>query len=1291
MATDSEYRALADHLEWIGYVQPVGLVVSAAALLDCQAYVDRNIFATQQALLEYLAEDSPPRITDFPRFTQCVLDWRPADLEKIDPDSPAHRPLCIALPEYGQTLQPSFAVPDSHADKEAPPWLMLITQLPPGTDFDHLTNDAESTWNASPQAKCERLLRETRISIGLLLNGDAIRLIYSPRGENTGHITFPVAAMAGVPGRPILAALHMLLCAPRLFSLPAQQRLPALLAHSRKAQSRVSQQLAGQVLSALYDLLRGFQSANAVRHGELLRTVLAKNPQQIYKGILTVLLRLVFLLYAEDRGLISSSALYSNHYSVGGLFDRLRSDNALYPDTMEQRYGAWAQLLVLFRLIHGGVSDPELSIPAREGYLFDPATYAFLEGRTDHAEHDPSAAADLPRISDQIVYRVLEKLMLLDGQRLSYRTLDVEQIGSVYETMIGFELMVTDGPAIVLRPLGTHGAPTVLDISAALAVEPSGRTAWIKNQTGHDITGQAAQEVKAAQTMDELLEALRKKIATDITPAPVPAGTMLLNPIDERRRSGSHYTPRSLTEPIVQKALAPVLAALGEQPTPAEILELKICDPAMGSGAFLVEVCRQMAEQLVKAWRTHKYPVIIAPDEDEILHARRLIAQRCIYGVDRNVMAVDLARLSLWLATLAKDHPFTFLDHVLRSGDSLVGLTRQQITDGHWLPTRQRIFGQEYVEDRLKQATSLRLEILAADDTLSPKLKFAKLAKADEAANGVRFFGDVVLAAFFSADNDKKRSTARDELVNRLTAYLRSGDMNQRPSDAVAALHLGEKPVTPFHWEIEFPEVFDRDNGGFDAIVGNPPFAGKNTLIAGNRKGYPDWLAEAHEQSNGNTDLAAHFFRRAFNLLRPGGTMGLIATNTIAQGDTRSTGLRYICTHGGTIYAARRRYKWPGQAAVVVSVIHIFKNGPKVSVPQCQLDGRAVEQITAFLFHAGGHDDPLRLAANAGKSLQGSILLGMGFTFDDTDRKAIASPIAEMHRLIAKDPRNAERIFPYIGGEEICTSPTHAYHRYAIDFGEMSLDQAAAWPDLLAILEARVKPERNSKNDADARAYWWRFLRRRPELYAAISGLKRVLAICRVTQHLSPVFLPAGVIYSDRLAIIADASSAMFAIAQSRTHETWARFLGSTFKDDLTYTPTDCFETFPFPEGYLSDAGLENAGENYYQFRAQLMIRNNQGLTETYNRFHDPAESAPDIQTLRQLHDQLDQAVLKAYGWSDLQCTCEFILDYEDDPESEPGHAARASKKKKNLALPLARRNPRRNPRPPPRPQPPPH
>ena len=152
---------------------------------------------------------------------------------------------------------------------------------------------------------------------------------------------------------------------------------------------------------------------------------------------------------------------------------------------------------------------------------------------------------------------------------------------------------------------------------------------------------------------------------------------MVLQPSDERRRSGSHYTPRTLTEPIVETTFRPILERLGPNPTPEQILDLKVCDPAMGSGAFLVAVCRFLADLLVRAWHAHNLvPKDIPPDEDEILHARRIVAQRCLYGVDKNPMAVDLAKLSLWLATLAKDHPFTFLDHALKCGDSLVGLTQ---------------------------------------------------------------------------------------------------------------------------------------------------------------------------------------------------------------------------------------------------------------------------------------------------------------------------------------------------------------------------------------------------------------------------------------------------------------------------------------------------------------------------------------------------------------------------------------------------------------------------------------
>ncbi|MBX6311686.1 MAG: N-6 DNA methylase, partial [Isosphaeraceae bacterium] len=587
---------------------------------------------------------------------------------------------------------------------------------------------------------------------------------------------------------------------------------------------------------------------------------------------------------------------------------------------------------------------------------------------------------------------MLQNLLILDGERLSYRTLDVEQIGSVYETMMGFSLEVARGRSIAIKPAKPHGAPTTINLEELLAVKPADRAKWLKEKTDQAVTGQAAAALKDARTPEDVVAALERKVAREATPNIVPPGAMVLQPSDERRRSGSHYTPRSLTAPIVAATLRPILDRLGPDATPEQILDLKVCDPAMGSGAFLVEACRALGEALVKAWHAHDCVPSIPPDEDEILHARRIVAQRCLYGVDKNPMAVDLAKLSLWLATLAKDHPFTFLDHALRCGDSLVGLSTKQIEAFHWKPERQRDFARALIADRVARATAYRREIREAAEATPETLLSQKLALADEALNPLRSYGDLVIAAFFEGSNDRQRKARLDELADHLSAYLHNAhklELRQPLDDARRALRDGEPPVHPFHWEIEFPEVFDRPNPGFDAFVGNPPFAGKNTLIGGHRAGYLDWLKTIHEESHGNADLVAHFFRRAFNLLRSEGTFGLIATNTIGQGDTRSTGLRWICQHGGTIYEATRRKKWPGLAAVVISVVHVHKGslpGPFL------LDGRSVPVITAYLFHAGGHDDPAKLKANEGKSFVGSYVLGMGFTFDDTAKDGVANP-----------------------------------------------------------------------------------------------------------------------------------------------------------------------------------------------------------------------------------------------------------------------------------------------------------
>ena len=1220
---------------------------------------------------------------------------------------------------------------------------------------------------------------------------------------------FRVADMSRAAGRPLCSALRLLLSEQRLLALPRGQRLAALLEDSRKYQNEVSERLSEQVMHALYELLRGLQAAHDASGGELLREPLSPEGDRndIYRGLLSVILRLVFLLYAEERGVLPENETFVRHYSLAGLYQRLREDASLHPDTMDQRFGAWAQLLVLFRLVHDGARDYRtggaVSLPERRGALFDPDRFPFLEGRRAGAGAGARQRIERvrpPLISDGAVYRVLEKLLVLDGERISYRTLDVEQIGSVYETIMGFRMEIATGRSVAIKPGKKLGAPSTVDLDALLAQGTGNRAKWLQPRTDRNLTDTVAKGLRAAETVEDLHAALDRVLDKDATPDLVPAGALVLQPNEERRRSGSHYTPRELTEPIVRHTLAPILERLrgedGRAPAPARILDIKVCDPAMGSGAFLVETCRQLADALIDAWSAHGEMPVIPPDEDEVIHARRLVARKCLYGVDRNPMAVDLAKVSLWLSTLARDHPLTFVDHAFRHGDSLVGLSRRQIEAFHWLRDAQPLQkGIEvgWVREHMEKATGLRRRIREAGEEVSDQELHDLWHDARDEIGAVRLYGDLALAAFFAEAKPKPREAKRLEFAGAVTRNeaVRYQSWLEEQRDA-------DPPLAPIHWEVEFPEVFDRENPGFDAFVGNPPFAGKNAVAAGNVGGYPDWLKTLHEQSHGNADLVAHFFRRAFDLVRAGGTFGLIATNTIAQGDTRSSGLRWICEHGGEIYRAVKRYQWPGEAAVVVSVLHVARarearderaGSRNVQAAEVEdrhatgwspgrrvLDGAKVDAITAFLFHRGGHADPVRLQANAGKSFVGSYVLGMGFTFDDTDKKGVASALAEMQRLIEADPRNRDVIFPYIGGEEVNTSPTHAHHRYVINFRDWPLrrvdgqaqtsktwtpgsadilaaraggpqwttrrrpeivpagpmpappDQpppllgratgsesrptsleagweamrepanrdrdeeardepgsgddvpvetaswagatdaerrewlrrgvvpvdypgpvAADWPELLGIVEERVKPERMKVNRKVRRDYWWRYGDRQPALYRAIGDSDYVLAISSVGQQAAFARLPSSMVYSHALMVFPLPTYSAFCTLQSRPHEIWARFFGSSMKDDFRYTPSDCFETFPFSDGWETHPSLEATGKAYYEHRAALMVRNDEGMTKTYNRFHDPYEDDSDIVKLRELHAAMDRAVLDAYGWTDIPTDCDFLLDYEID------------------------------------------
>jgi hypothetical protein len=385
--------------------------------------------------------------------------------------------------------------------------------------------------------------------------------------------------------------------------------------------------------------------------------------------------------------------------------------------------------------------------------------------------------------------------------------------------------------------------------------------------------------------------------------------------------------------------------------------------------------------------------------------------------------------------------------------------------------------------------------------------------------------------------------------------------------------------------ELEFPEVFGRENPGFDVIVGNPPFVGGQKITGALGTAYRDYLIEriAHGKK-GSADLCAYFFLRAGQLVRDGGMMALLATNTIAQGDTREVGLDQLTAHGFSIPRAVPSTPWPGEASLEVAQVWLYRGAwPGDFV----LNEQPVAGITPFLTVPGQvAGNPYRLAANADQSFQGSIVLGMGF---------VLTP-EEAHALIARNPDHKDCLFPYLNGEDLNSRFDQSPSRWVINFHDWPLNRkadgiwktadakrrktwlqsgmvsadypdpvAADYPELLAIVEEKAKPERDKLNRKARRDRWWQYAERAPKLYSTIAGLGRVLVCGLVTTHLSFGFAKIPVVFMHKLAVFPFDKSENFALLQSCIHEIWTRHYSSTLAVALNYSPSDCFETFPFP------------------------------------------------------------------------------------------------------------------------------
>ena len=1202
--------------------------------------------------------------------------------------------LKVSLPEHGVTIAPDLAIVNPTQGDAA---LLLVQLYDPDTDLDATRNyDGLAT---TPGDRMVALLRAVGCPVGLVTNGERWMLVHAPAGAVASFASWYARLWGQEP--ETLRAFVSLLGVRRFFG-PEAERLPALFERSLKHQDDVTDALGEQVRRAVEVLVQSLDRADQDRNRDLLHDV---DPKELYEAGLTVMMRLVFLLAAEERGLLLlGDPRYDAFYALSSLRMQLRADTE---EILERRRSAWSRLLALFRGVYGGIGHPLLRLPAMGGSLFDPDRYPFLEGRKKGTNWRSDPAEPLP-IDDRTVLLLLEAIQTFEGRTLSYRALDVEQIGHVYEGLLERTVQRVDDVTLELDgsakaknarvALGEiesarlDGAARIVDLlkERSERSEPAIRNA-IGREPDERVAARLLTVCRGDVALRDRILPYAELLRTDPWGYPLVhhAGAFVVVLGADRRESGTHYTPKSLTEKIVEETLTPIVyrgpaeGAAREDwklKSADELLDLKVCDPAMGSGAFLVQACRWLADRLVEAWcdmeasggriddegrtraadDTAGFEPLSRDTEDRAILARRLIAERCLYGVDKNPLAVELAKLSLWLTTLAKGRPFGFLDHNLRSGDSLLGIhDLGQLIELDMKPAGKaqlRLFGRT-IRSAVDKALALRsqlrsipirdigdVEAMAALDAQSR----SELALPELIANA--------LVGIVLVEDRVSERTTRITTLSAVADEAATGDLNAQSRvmrNALSDLAIDTPDGIarqPFHWPLEFPEVFLRDNGGFDALVGNPPFLGGKRISGATGTTYRNWLLDVVANGrNGSADLVAYFFLRAFFLLRMGGNFGLLAVNTIAEGDTREVGLDALLEAGATIHAAFPNEPWPGTAAVSTSRVHIRKGEWEA---QRKLSDISVPYISAFL---AAHDEwsPKRLKSNEAHAFVGSYVLGMGFVISPDEAK----------QMLDDDPRNHEVIFPYLNGEDLNSRSDQHASRFVINFWDWPEDRAQTYVLPYRWISERVKPERQRLNKQGEYALrrplperWWQYADKRPALYHAIghgnhferhpkgwtSGanpMADVLVAVQTTKYLSLSVQQNNQIFSHMTVVFASNDRGLFALLNSTFHSEWVRKYASSLETRLRYIPTDCYETFPLP---VIENALRDIGDRYRELRAVAMLERANGLTKLYNSFHSPREIGARIQELRDLHRELDISVASAYGWHDLDLGHDF-------------------------------------------------
>ncbi|MEV8592488.1 DNA methyltransferase [Streptomyces sp. NPDC052012] len=1220
--------------------------------------------------------------------------------------------LTLRVAEHNTEVRPDFALVEPGADVAAEPDVesaakrvrLLGMTIPAGTAPTARVGGG-GDWSAAPADRLARLLRHHGVPLGLVTDGRWWCLVWAPVGGVTTTAVFDAIGWNEAAERNVVRAFVSLLRRRRFFEYDDAETLVGLLKASLAAGEDVTEALGIQVRQAVELLVDAIGRADvrAVEHGAPGLHASGVSAGEVYRGAVAVMMRVVFLLFAEERGLLpADNEVYARSYSARFLRDELKARADEEGETsLEHTTSAWHRLIALFHAVHGGVDHPGsgFHLPAYDGSIFDPDKYPWLERTTP-----------LLPIDDRTVLHMLQAVQEVrvgkgkdrEVRTLSFRALDVEQIGYVYEGLLSYDgrratehmvgLIGPEGlehevPLRELESLAAKSGASVKTLAKSIHdkwrdPKPPATAGQLEKKLaplGAEDAAEARRRLNAVTKDPGLTERLLPFVGIlrdDLRglPTVIPNGALYVTESSLRKNTGTHYTPRFLAEEVVLHALEPLVYEPGPLQTAdtgewrlkssEQILNLKVADIAMGSAAFLVAACRYLADRLIEAWESEgradamtyragrAVDAVTAADAEQdpvVVEARRQVIEHCLYGVDINPMAVEMAKLSLWLVSMDPGRPFTFLDDRLVCGDSLLGVhSMEQIQSVHMKPSGQTDVLAEQARELVDQLTRERLAITAIKgvDLRALQEKRKRLGEVNRHSGRLRLVGDLIAgAALASCASGRMPWYAEDggERVRELhpqAAWMVQRIMEEGVEDdseivheargrakawLAAELPEGALERRPVHWPLVFPEVFAL-RGGFDAVVGNPPFLGGKKITGATGEAYREYLVSfLADECRGSADLVAYFELRAHAVLNRAGQTGLVATNTLAQGDTREVALDRLVNRGATIRRAVKSEPWPSKSATLeYCAVWTSQTQPAESVPFV-LDGKEIRSgISAGLAPAtrvAPWAEPL--ARNIGLSHIGSLVLGTGFTLPE--------PMAQ--EWIAQDESYREVLFPYVNGRDVNQSPSHGASRWIINFRDLPRSACERWPYAYEKVVREVKPERDQNKRKVYRERWWQYAEKQSSMVRAIENLDRCIVMARISKSVMPVMVPTGPVFNEKVVVFASEDPALLAFLSSAPHYWWALARSSTMKADLNYAPTDVVESLVRP---VLTERLRALGTHLDSYRRNLMEARSMGLTTTYNLVHAADCHDEDIIELRRIHEEIDRATIDAYGWRDL-------------------------------------------------------